>query len=469
MNRDGNLLSDLVKTCMRTSAANISEVKGSRLTISILIVGGLFFIMGFISWMNSILIPYFRIACELSNFASYLVAFAFYISYFVMSVPAGYLLKKMGFRKGMMVGFFIMAAGAFIFVPAAMMRSYETFLLGLFSLGAGLAIIQTAANPYITILGPIERAAQRFSIMGIFNKGAGILAPIVFASVILKATDNELFRQIPLMSPDEREVALTELIRRVIVPYICLGVLLLGCAIFMRFSPLPEIDTEHESPELAESNSSKTNIFHFPHLILGAIGIFVHVGAQVIAIDTVISYANSMDVQLLEAKAFPSYTLAAQVCGYLLGIAMIPRFIKQVNALRFCTILGAVLTLLIVYAHGDVTIFGHKTDVSIWFVVLLGFANSLIWAGIWPLALEGLGKFTKIGASLMIMGLCGNAIMPLVYGYFADVYDLRTAYWVLFPCYVYLVFYAGYGHKIRRWSLAAPLKKMATIKSNQAT
>jgi glucose/galactose transporter len=443
-----------------SSIAQVQTIGKRKLGISILIVGGLFFIMGFISWMNAILIPYFKIACELSNFASYLVAFAFYISYFVMSVPAGYLLRKYGFRKGLMFGFFIMAVGAFIFVPAGMTRSYETFLVGLFSLGAGLAIIQTAANPYITILGPIERAAQRFSIMGIFNKGAGILAPIVFASIILKATDNELFRQIPLMSGSEKDAALDELIRRVVVPYICLGLLLVGCAIFIRLSPLPEIDTEHESTELAETNASKSNIFHFPHLILGAIAIFLHVGTQVIAIDTVISYANSMNVPLLEAKAFPSYTLAATVCGYLLGIVLIPRFIRQVNALRFCTTLGTFFTLLIIYAHGDVTIFGHRTDVSIWFVVLLGFANSLIWAGIWPLALDGLGKFTKIGASVMIMGLCGNAIMPLVYGYFADELSLRLAYWVLFPCYLYLVFYAMYGHKIRRWPFTRSFNKV---------
>jgi glucose/galactose transporter len=442
------------------SLEHTSEISRRQLAISILIVGGLFFIMGFISWMNAILIPYFKIACELTNFASYLVAFAFYISYFVMSVPAGYLLRKHGFRKGLMYGFLIMSAGAFIFVPAALARSYETFLVGLFTLGAGLAIIQTAANPYITILGPIERAAQRFSIMGIFNKGAGILAPIVFASVVLKATDSDLFRQLPLMSEGQKDAALTELIRRVIVPYICLGLIMIGCAIFIRLSPLPEINTEKESPELAQSNSSRSNIFHFPHLILGAIGIFLHVGTQVIAIDTVISYANSMNVQLLEAKVFPSYTLAATVCGYLFGIIAIPRFIRQVNALRFCTMLGTALTLLIVFAKGPVYILGHYTDVSIWFVVLLGLANSLIWAGIWPLALDGLGKFTKLGASVMIMGLCGNAIMPLVYGYFADVYDLRTAYWVLFPCYLYLVFYAVYGHRIRKWSPAPSLKKI---------
>lgn len=433
--------------------------------ISILIVGGLFFIFGFVSWMNAILIPYFKIACELTNFESYLVTFAFYISYFVMSVPSGYLLKRVGFKKGMMFGFIIMAVGAFIFIPAATVRSYETFLLGLFSLGAGLAILQTAANPYITILGPIERAAQRFSIMGVFNKGAGIIAPIVFAEIILRATDSDLFRQLPLMTAAERNVALDELILRVRVPYACLGALLLGCGLFIRYSPLPEIDTEHESPEIAKSNSDKRNIFQFPHLILGAIAIFLHVGTQVIAIDTVISYAGSMNIQLLEAKVFPSYTLAATLCGYMLGIIAIPRFISQLNALRVCTTLGFIFSLLIVFSKGNVTVFGHVTDISIWFVVLLGLANSLIWAGIWPLALDGLGKFTKLGASIMIMGLCGNALLPLVYGYYADLYNLKAAYWVLLPCYFYLIFYAMHGYRIRRWPFQSPMEKEFVLKA----
>jgi FHS family L-fucose permease-like MFS transporter len=177
---------------------NIASVEVSSLSkrdtlLSILIIGLLFFIFGFVSWVNAILIPYFKIACELNNFQSYLVAFAFYISYFVMSVPSSYLLKSVGFKKGMMIGFWTMAIGAFIFVPAAFSRTYEIFLLGLFTLGSGLAILQTAANPYITVLGPQDRAAQRISIMGICNKGAGILAPLLFAAVILKATDGELF------------------------------------------------------------------------------------------------------------------------------------------------------------------------------------------------------------------------------------------------------------------------------------
>ncbi|HKH61880.1 MAG TPA: sugar MFS transporter [Flavitalea sp.] len=421
--------------------------------ISIFIIGTLFFIFGFVSWVNAILIPYFKIACELTHFKAYLVTFAFYISYFIMSVPSSYLLKRTGFKKGMMIGFWAMALGAFIFVPAALTRTYEIFLIGLFTIGAGLAILQTAANPYITVLGPKESAAQRISIMGIFNKGAGILAPLLFAAVILKATDTDLFAQLATMSEAQKDAALDELIRRVILPYMCVGIVLFALGLMVRYSPLPEIDTEHESTEVATANMSKKSIFEFPHLILGAIGIFLHVGTQVIAIDTIIGYANSMNIPLMEAKSFPSYTLFATICGYILGIITIPKYISQVTALRICTFLGTLLTLLILYTRGEVRFLGHVTDISIWFVVLLGLANSLVWAGIWPLALDGLGKFTKLGASIMIMGLCGNAIVPLFYGYFADKLDVRQAYWVLFPCYLYLVFYAIYGHRVRKWKI----------------
>ncbi|MGZ8559775.1 MAG: sugar MFS transporter, partial [Chitinophagaceae bacterium] len=435
------------------STRDVSSLSKRDSVISILIIGLLFFIFGFVSWVNAILIPYFKIACELNNFQSYLVVFAFYISYFIMSIPSAYLLKKAGFKKGMMIGFWAMALGAFIFVPAALTRTYEIFLIGLFTIGAGLAVLQTAANPYITLLGPKERAAQRFSVMGIFNKGAGIIAPLIFAAVILKATDTDLFKELATMDEAEKNAALDELIRRVILPYTFVGSALLGLGLLVRFSPLPEINTEQESPELATANSGKKNIFQFPHLILGAIAIFLHVGTQVISIDTIIGYANSMQIDLLEAKVFPSYTLFATICGYILGIICIPKFIKQVNALRLCTLLGALFTLLIIFANGQVNFLNHSADISIWFVVLLGFANSMVWAGIWPLALDGLGRFTKLGASLMIMGLCGNAILPLFYGWLADLYNVRYAYWILFPCYLYLVFYAFYGHRIRRWTL----------------
>lgn len=432
----------------------------------IIIIGMMFFIFGFVSWVNAILIPYFQIAMELTHFQAYLVAFAFYISYLVFSIPAGYLLKNVGFKKGIMIGFWTMAVGAFIFVPAAMTRTYEIFLLGLFSIGAGLALLQTAANPYITILGPIERAAQRISIMGICNKAAGILAPLVFAAVILKASDAAMFEQIPLMEEAERNAVLDELIRRVIVPYICLGGVLFTLGLMILFSPLPEINTENETEDVAKANSGKKSIMEFPHLILGALAIFVHVGTQVVSIDTIIGYARSMDISLVEAKVFPSYTLGTAIFGYVLGIICIPKFISQTNAFRICTILGVVFTIMIIYMQNQVSFLGHTASISIWFVVLLGFPNALVWPGIWPLALDGLGRFTKVGASILVMGLAGNAILPVIYGHFADVFNVRDAYWVLFPCYLYLVFYAFYGHRIRSWSWGGP-KTAETMKTEE--
>jgi fucose permease len=297
--------------------------------------------------------------------------------------------------------------------------------------------------------------------MGICNKGAGILAPLLFASVIFKVTDNQLLQQLPFMGEIQKNEVLDELIRRVIVPYAILGVALIGFGIFIRYSPLPEIDTEQESPELLTLNADKKNLFQFPYLILGVLAIFFHVGTQVIAIDTIIGYANSMGIQIMEAKVFPSYTLFSTIVGYVLGIILIPKYISQVNVLRICTSLGAVLTLLIIYAYGTRTILGHTADISIWFVVLLGLANSLVWAGIWPLALNNLGRFTKVGSSALIMALCGSALFPLLYGYVADIYNVRSAYWILFPCYLYLMFYAFYGHKINYWSLRRDKKPIA--------
>lgn len=434
---------------------SVSNLSRRDTIISIAIIGVLFFIFGFVSWVNAILIPYFRIACELdSQFESYLVTFAFYISYFIMSLPASLLLRNVGFKRGMMTGFLIMSVGAFAFVPAAYIRSYPAFLAGLFTIGTGLAILQTAANPYITILGPKEQAARRLSIMGICNKGAGILAPLVFAAVILKATDTELFKSLDNLTPESRAAALDELIRRVMIPYTCVGSVLLLLAVLVRFSPLPEIDTEGEP----ESRPEASGILSFPHVVLGAFAIFFHVGTQVISIDTVIGYANGMGIDIAQAKALPSYTLAATIIGYLAGISLIPRFISQRTALRICTLLGLAFSIAILTFHGKVDFLDLKADLSIWFVVLLGLANSLVWAGIWPLAIDGLGRFTKTGASLLIMGLCGNAIMPLVYGWLADLTSLRLGYIVLIPCYLYLVWYALHGHQLRSWNFSSRLK-----------
>ncbi len=422
--------------------------------ISIALVGFMFFIFGFVSWVNAILIPYFKISLELTHFQSYLVAFAFYIAYLLMSVPASVLLEKLGFKKGMMIGFFIMALGAFLFIPAALSRTYGLFLIGLFSIGTGLAILQTAANPYITIVGPIDRAAQRISIMGVCNKLAGILAPLVFAAVVLKVSDNELFNALKdgTLSGFEKNIALENLIRRVIIPYAILGMLLFLTGILVFFSPLPEINTaQANKEETAGEHDGKTTIFQFPHLILGALAIFFHVGSQIIAIDTIIGYAQSMGLTLLEAKTFPSYTLGATMIGYIFGIIAIPRFINQRNALIMVTVLGTIFSAMVLLTHGEVTFLGHRVDISIWFLVALGLANSLIYPNIWPLAIKGLGRFTKRGSSLLVMGLCGNAITPVIYGRLADLWNVHDAYVILLPCYLYLLFFALHGYRVKHW------------------
>ena len=423
--------------------------------ISIAILAGMFFIFGFVSWVNAILIPYFRISCELTHFESYFVAFAFYIAYFVMAIPSGVLLKKVGFKRGIMYGFMLTALGAFLFVPAALARQFEIFLAGLFSIGTGLAILQTAANPYVTIIGPIDSAARRISIMGICNKFAGIVSPLIFAALILNVTDKELFATIESGTLDivTKNAMLDELIQRVIVPYAVLGVILLLTGIGIRYSILPEINTDEENSteDTGSHHHTRKSIFDFPYLILGAVAIFLHVGTQVIAIDTIINYANSMGMDLLEAKTFPSYTLACTMIGYLLGILLIPKYVSQKHALIGCTIIGLLLSFGVVFADFEVTLFGHHANASIFFLNALGFPNALIYAGIWPLSIHGLGKFTKTGSSLLIMGLCGNAILPLIYGHLADMYSLRFGYWVLIPCFLYLVFFAVKGHKIDSW------------------
>jgi fucose permease len=301
------------------------------------------------------------------------------------------------------------------------------------------------------MIGSKERAAQRISIMGVFNKTAGIIAPLLLAAAILRPTDTELFRQLPLMDELSKNAALDELIRRVIVPYSVMAIVLFGLGLFIRFSVLPEIDTNTESKTEADANSGKTSIMHFPYLILGGLAIFLHVGSQVVGINTIIGYAQSLGLPLLEAKIFPSYILGVTMFGFLSGIVLIPKFINHLNILRICTTSAVVFTLLFFILHGQVTFLGHKADISIWILVLLGLSNSLMYSTIWPLALNGLGRFTKMGGSILVMGLSGSAVMPLIYGYFADVYNPQIAYWVILPCYIYLVYYAYFGYRVKKW------------------
>ncbi|PVY38511.1 sugar MFS transporter [Pontibacter virosus] len=407
---------------------------------SIIIIGALFFIFGFVTWLNSVLIPYLKIACELNDFQSYLVAFAFYISYLVMAIPSAWLLKKTGFKKGMSVGLLIMAVGAVIFVPAAMTRIYELFLLGLFVQGTGLAVLQTASNPYVTILGPLESAAKRISIMGIFNKVAGSLAPIVLGAIVLSNAD-ALVESLGTMNAAEKAAELNALAAKVITPYLVIVAVLIVLAVLIYFSSLPEVDTDQEDETVAAANTNKTSILQFPHLLMGAFALFLYVGVEVMAGDTIISYAAyGQGIPFTEAKFFTSVTLIAMIVGYLIGIAAIPKYIRQEKALQISAVLGVLFTISAIMTEGYISVLS---------IALLGFANALMWPAIWPLALADLGRFTKIGSSFLIMGIAGGAILPLIYGALSDAVDSQQAYWIMVPCYLFILYFAIAGHKVR--------------------
>jgi MFS transporter, FHS family, L-fucose permease len=405
----------------------------------IIIIGALFFVFGFITWISAVLVPYLKIACELTNFQSYLVAFSFYIAYFFMSVPSGWLLEYTGYKKGMTAGLIIMAIGSLFFVPAALTRTYGLFLTGLFIQGAGMALLQTASNPYVTIIGPIESAAKRISIMGICNGVAGVLAPALLGFIALKGAD-EIVQKVSTMSAEQKSIELNALATRVIIPYIFIMASLVLLAIFLYLSSLPDINAEEENAIANEAGQNKKHIFQFPHLLLGVLAIFLYTGVEVIAGNTIISYGVFLNIPIATAKFFSSFTIFAMLVGYVIGIIFIPRYVQQKDALIVSAVLGIIFAGLAMLTTGFT---------SVMFIALLGLANSLMWPSIWPLAIAELGKFTKTGSSMMVMAISGAAVLPLLYGKIADIYTPKSAYWIVVPIYLYVFFFAVKGHKVR--------------------
>jgi len=407
-----------------------------------IIIGSLFFIFGFATWLNSLLIPYLRIACELTEVQSYFVTFAFYIAYLVMAPVSTWVLNKFGFKNGMAVSLGIMAVGALLFIPAAYSRTYVLFLLGLFIMGGGLAILQTASNPYITILGPVETAAKRISIMGICNKFAGALAPIILGYFLKLDEADKVKNQLASMSPEESSIALDKIALQVVNPYIGIVVVLVLLGFWISKSNLPEVKgDEEEDAEHHNLTESKQSIFDFPHVLLGFIALFAYVGVEVLAGDTIIAYGTFLGIPLNTAKFFTAFTMGSMVVGYIIGIIAIPKYLSQETALKSCAILGIILTVAIIFTDGMV---------SLTLVGLLGLANSLVWPAIWPLALKGVGKFTSAASGILVMGIAGGAVIPLLYGALSHSVGAHQAYWIALPCYLYILYYAISGHKVRK-------------------
>ena len=437
---------------VNANTTNSSQTKPTL--IPILIIASLFFIFGFVTWINGALIPFMKTINELTSAQSLLVASASYISFVVMALPASYILAKIGYKKGMSLGLFIMGFGALIFIPAAEARTYWMFLTGIFIQGAGMTLLQTASNPYITILGPIESAAKRISIMGICNKIAGALGSLIFGSILLSGID-EIQEKLSLVSISEKNALLDNMADSVVVPYVSMAIVLFVLGLLILKAPLPNVEAA-PIEEAEEGKTAKTSIFQFPHLWLGVLTLFMYVGVEVIAGDTIIAYGIALGFPAADAKFFTTFTLLAMVATYGLGAFLIPKYITQALALRVSAVLGIVLSFCIVFSTGFT---------SVLFVAALGIANALVWPAVWPLTLNGLGKFTKTGAALLVMAISGGAVIPPLYGKFVDgtkadliaqgINEVNATasastkgYWILLPCYIIILYYAIAGHKV---------------------
>ena len=440
----------------------MQKEQGKNTLLPMVIIGTLFFVFGFVTWLNGSLIPFLKIVCDLNEFQALLVTFAFYIAYVVMALPMSWVLNRFGYKNGMVAGLAIMAAGAVMFIPAAQTSYYGLFLIALFTLGTGLTILQTASNPYIVCIGPRESAATRISMMGLVNKGAGIVVPLVFSAVILTGMDQFTPEVLAALSAEDKVSRIAELSNRLVVPYIYMTVALLALMVFVKLSPLPEPDLDNNSGATSETTvtaANQTSVLHFPQLVLGVIALFFYVGVEVIAGDTIGLYGQNLNVA--NFGALTSYTMAFMVLGYLVGVSCIPKYLSQARALQGSALFGLLFTLGVMFGSSEshslsALVFGWAgiptVPDTVVYLAMLGFANALVWPAVWPLALQGLGKFTATASALLVMGIAGGALIPLVYGYFAHQSgDSQFAYWVMIPCYAFILFYAFKGHKIRQW------------------
>ncbi|WP_404948414.1 N-acetylglucosamine MFS transporter NagP [Shewanella sp. SG41-3] len=430
-------------TTTKTSAENS--------VVPMTIVAILFFILGFATWLNGSLMPYLKQILQLSPFQASLILFSFYIAVTFTALPSAWVIRKVGYKNGMALGMGIMMLAGLLFIPAAQTQVFILFLVAQLVMGTGQTLLQTAVNPYVVRLGPEESAAARVSVMGILNKGAGVIAPMVFTALILDSFKERVGTELTSIQIDEMANSL-------IYPYLGMAIFIGVLAFAVKKSPLPELEQEQAEID-SEKGQIKQALSH-PSLALGVIALFVYVAVEVIAGDTIGTFALTLGVE--NYGVMTSYTMLCMVLGYTLGIICIPRFISQPNALMLSAILGLILTAGIVFGDSQsyvianallVPFGGAQLPDTLLMIAFLGLANAIVWPAVWPLALSGMGKLTSTGSALLIMGIAGGAFGPLFWGLTSSATSLGMlgGYMVMFPCYLFILFYAVKGHKMRRW------------------
>ncbi len=392
------------------------------LVVPMIIIGSMFAVLGFALGINAFFVPFVKEAFNISITMSYLVMTATFLAFVVFGVPSGAIIKKLGYKGGMIIAFLIMAFGFYLIAPAAKIVSFPLLLLALFVSGMGQALLTGAVNTYVTILGPPESAASRISLMGICSKTFYAVASLMLAVFM-----------------DLTNVQITD----TILPFYIISGALVVMGVLYYFAPLPEIkaageDESDNNSEVSAYANSKTSIFQFPHLLLGVFAIFFDIGLEYIALGTFNDVSTILNLPAPENYVW--FVSAGMVIGYLIGVFFIPKIVSQSTALLLSTISGIVVTIAIVL---------FPVGISIYLVAFLGLANALMWPAIWPLAIADLGKFTKMGSSLLVTGIIGGAFLPLFFGYVADMASYQVAYLVCLPSYLYIMYFALSGSKIR--------------------
>lgn len=397
------------------------KVDKKNIIVPLLLVGSMNAILGFALGVNAFFIPFVKQAFHVTTAMSYLIMLATFSAYLVFGGVAGNILKKAGYKGGMVIALILMAVGFLIIVPSAKTVNFSLFLLALFINGLGQALLTGAYSTYVSIIGSPESAASRISFMGICAKIFYAAASFILAVFM-----------------DLSNVRITD----IITPFYIIAAVMSVMGIIYYFSPLPEVKAigeETETGEIQNSYSStKTSVWQFPHLLLGVVAIFFTVGVEYLALGTINDYANILG--LSSPHNYVWFVSFAMIVGYLVGMIFIPKYISQTQALLASTILGIIVSI---------TILILPSTVSIYLIPLLGLANALLWPAIWPLAIADLGKFTKSGSALLVTGIVGAGIIPLIFGYFAQHFSYQMAYAIGLPAYLFIMYYALRGSKIR--------------------
>jgi FHS family L-fucose permease-like MFS transporter len=400
-----------------------SNTENKNYTFALTSLTSLFFMWGFITCLNDILIPHLKAIFDLSYSQAMLVQFCFFSAYFLVSIPAGKIVKKVGFQKGIVFGLIVAAIGCFAFYPAAAMHSYPVFLMALFILASGITILQVSANPYVSILGNPETASSRLTMTQAFNSLGTTIAPFFGAYLILDQVAESM--------------SVAQQAESVQLPYVLLAGLLLILAAIFSYIKLPVIEYIEE-PEAEKSIAGSA--WQYRHLVLGAIGIFVYVGAEVSIGSFLVSFFNDPNIAGLEESQ------AAKYIAYYWGGAMVGRFIGAAvmqklaagKVLAFNAFMAVVFIIITIFASGQIAMLA---------ILLVGLCNSIMFPTIFSLAINGLGQHTSQGSGILCLAIVGGAILPLIQGVLADSIGLQNSFFLPIICYVFIAYYGLSGSK----------------------